>query len=235
MILCDLFPDATPDDWRLYVEHTIVMCRQTDSPDYRPVFIHKIEYPKIVLLDLEQDRKISWDVRECYFKLFYPEPGYYSTKRTCVWLSRQTSRQNKKGICDSTISTLNMADTSSAIIQDRVYAQFHREELPPSFHTGFLPSIRTPRDIWQILFDPVRFFSFDKAVHSILSRRTFARALTPSFAVSMGIVPEFPLALWFNSILVGGSNNSDRITVTQPLFFQEIHDVFSKIAEVTAQ
>ena len=236
MLIHNLFPNATPDDWRLYIEHTIVLTKLPDDPGqvFQPVFVDSIRFPEVSLTTILTNIKIILDTKDWDVELVYPEIGYYSARRTCIWLTRHTSRQNRKGVCDSTISVSNIFEPAADLLFKTVYAKFQLEQLPKSFLTGFLINSPLSKYLGRILFEGPRFSTLSAACQSVLSKRTFARALTKSFALSMGFGHDFPLTLWYNSIVVGELINEQQIIVTQPLFFQEVFDAFAQIGEVTA-
>jgi len=237
MKLADLFPEASVEDLKLYLEGTLVLSNNLDGT--KTVFEHGISLVKHIDSEnawicnpIASDRPIGIPLTKWDMLPIHPEVGYYSIHRTCAFLSNRTLRQNRKSVCTNTTCLTNLFRLVEASLVCMVQEKLNRP-FPDSLKQSYmLPS--NIESIYRILLAPQRYFALQHAIQRIVEEKTFARALSKTFACSMGIRTGHPITLWFNLIPVGYIEHSSRIIVTEPMFFQEVYDQFAPITEVVS-
>lgn len=237
MNILELFPQSGPSDWKMYLEKTLVLTCFPKETQHELCLVNTIlddlENPQIELARLSKRTSCmitpkTWDVL-----LPQPDFGFYSVRRTAIFLSRLAMRQNKKGICAQTISQINLFKP----VLD-VFCNLQRSTgISGSLQKSLIESVSIPNtceSFYEILTVPIRFFELEEACKRITQNKVFARALSKHFAVSAAFKTKYPYVLWYNNLPVADITDDCKIIVNEHLFFQETFDVFNQKYEVTA-
>ncbi len=228
MNINELFPDASPDDWRMYLEHTLVI---TNLVTPIPTFVYELNQKTglVILHDWGNKKTHTIPVSEWDVSLWQPDTGMYSFRRTTLELLRNSMRQNKKGVCPHTFFTRNLFNP----ILKGVGRLVEFNQYPPFIRKGFIIDDGC-RGLLDTIQTSQRFFKLLDAAQKILKRKVFARALSHNFALTSSISPKYICTLWHGDLDVAGVTDNLSIQVTRHPFFQEVFDQFHTETEVTA-
>ena len=220
-----LFPDATLEDLKLYLQGCLVLAQTTTetAPSLRHISDVYSEDGRrgLVLTDYESKTDTKVALKDVLMSLWFPQDGWFSFRKTAVHLSRIPWRQNRKGICDSTVSLRNLSSLLWGSLRD--------VNVPSKTVTSYGAGT-TPYELWSLICPKQpRYQRLDnqKTLSSILESGIVGRALSPQFAVSRGHDCAAP-TIWFGLHPIASVSMDDpsTILVREKYFHQECLDFF---------
>jgi len=238
MKLHELFPDASVSDYQLYLEGSITKVQHSDWKTPKWCSLLGFNDGRVLLRPLNKtyQKVLQLYQNEIEVDPAFPECGFYPFRKSVCFVQRTIIRQNKKGICNKTLSILNLSDSfiqcARNMLAHKGYALTKK-----MYESINVPSFET--QIKEILLgEPqFRFTPFSNALKQIEKTTMFARALAPMFAVSSGVYPNQDIALWYQDAVIGYVKNEKpkpTIIIEEPMFLQETYDVLGEVANVWA-
>ena len=216
-----LFPEASVDDLKMYLNGCLVLTqlKGESSPSLRLVedFLYDNPHRSIQLRDYTEKKSLTVKLKEVLLDTWFPIDGWFNYHRTGIYGTRVPYRQNRKGICESTMLFQNVFSMWRTHAKTAIGARIAE---PYTFHAN-------PMETYQLVSQiNVRFSFFGAAFARITEGDVLARALSPQFAMTQGLEDKHP-SIWFKDIPAGKVVTSQRILVTEPLLMQEFRDFFT--------
>jgi hypothetical protein len=221
-----LFPEATLDDLRLYLNDTVVL-----TQDYKTERFPVLRAVSGIDLTSSGNKryftlrsygdtpaKVALTEDKVLFELWFPVEGWCNHRKGAVHISRIPLRQNKKGICSGTMESFGLTSAVRGLLGFK--------HVIPSFWSAY--AFEGSVADWTILLSRNdRFWSLSHGLSKMDNDpNVFGFALSPQFAVSLGVASSLR-SIWFKDIPSGQIINEGRIAVTEPLLRQEYIDYFT--------
>ena len=158
------------------------------------------------------EKKMKYSLEDVKFDFGLPQTGLYNYKKVVVLLSRRSFRQNKKAVCNGTISFFNTFE---------LFRQF--APIPEKFlmQNAWSWTIRNVNNV--LSFNA--YCSLEEAFKKVSKLKDFSRALNPNFFVGQGIDKHIP-SLWYRKTLIGDVLGTKSILIRNQSFLQEAQDFF---------
>lgn len=231
MNLLELYPESSTSDLQLYFQGTVIQVRFPYTEEWVLREIGQIvptDNGRVIQLRDSKGVNDTVPIEQLEVRVTFPPLGYYNWRLGVLYLERLSQRQNKKGMCNT---TLRISEQLVQLLQqtDSKILGTH-----PVFKLLDKYWFRTPhysRSLIELISEnPIPRFSTISSGWDAITKhvKVLGRALSSQFALSRGIHSAAP-ALWFDSFLIGEMPDKETILITNPLFFQEASDFFSHL------
>jgi hypothetical protein len=218
MNLEQLFPEASFSDLSLYFKGSLINCLHPKTNKWGYMLVDSFSETAINLTSFHPKQHIFVNISELQVNPIFPKTGFRSFKKTAVYFSRITKRQNQKGINQNNSQLFNLFDVVLDFLQDNPNSMCI--EYP---RMGYNCQ-NIPADL-SLLFMERPFLSFEESLKKINSNRIFAAALSSQLAISCGVWTKNP-TFWYGTVPVAEVLNTGVCAKVVSLH-QELFDFFN--------
>lgn len=213
-------------DLNLYFAHTHVKVITPDTKRPEWAFISQFDYGEgqdpeegsqdsdafVILRVPSGSKSMRYRLEDVKFDFEIPQTGLYNYKKAVVLLSRRSYRQNKKTICNGTVSFFNTFE---------LFRQF--TPIPEKFllNNAWSWTIKNVDNVFSFN----TYLTLEEAFKRVSKLKDFSRALNPNFFVGQGIDTQIP-SLWYRKTLIGDVLSTKSILIRNQSFIQEAQDFF---------